>query len=193
MFFTKMANSQRDMIVASDFKDGVYRKDVSVTTPAGRIQPNQGSQVSTDILTNVHKGLKTSQTEFDWVKNTSPFQRLRNLLMLEENWDGYGAPKFSRPQVDKAFELYSSIYSYYLSKGINFSQFSPFIAPCSDGAILFEWAGKRFQTRELEIFVPSAQNRQLEYLKCAEALDEEGNFSIEEVAALLDWLFSTEH
>jgi len=110
--------------------------------------------------------VRRSQTEFDWVHNTSSFQRLRNLLTLEDNWNGYGTPPFPRPQMIRAFELYSNVYSYCLAKEMNFSQFSPFIAPCSDGAILFEWAGQRFFCRELEIFVPPVmEESSLEFLK----------------------------
>jgi hypothetical protein len=139
-----------------------------------------------------HTSLRTSQAEFDWSQNTNAFQRLRNLLALEDNWDNYGAPPFLRPHVDRAFALYSNIYSYYLSKEMNFSQLSPFIAPCSKGAILFEWAGRRFPCRELEIFVPSAKESPLEFLKCADDWEEEGTFVADEVNSLLDWLFSTE-
>jgi len=136
--------------------------------------------------------LRTSQVAFDWARNTNPFQRLKNLLTLEESWDGYGAPRFLRPQAVRAFDLYSNIYNYSLSRRINFSQLFPFIAPCSNGAILFEWAGRRFSHRELEIFVPSAMESPLEFLKCADDLEEEGTFVADEVNTLLDWLFATE-
>lgn len=54
------------------------------------------------------------------LKNTNPFQRIKNLLTFEDNWDGYGSPKFSRIQISRALKLCSSIYDYYLSQEINF-------------------------------------------------------------------------
>lgn len=153
------------------------RRDVAITSQSTKIPAN-------------FKNLSFS--EFDWAKNTNPFQRIRHLLTLENNWDGYGAPRFSRPHIKRALELYSSIYGYYLAQEIDFSQKAPFIAPCSNGSILFEWVGKRFPDRELEIFVPSAMECPLEYLKSAEDLEEEENFSIGETVSLLNWLFAAE-
>ncbi len=126
-------------------------------------------------------------------KNTNSFQRIKDLLTFENNWDGYGAPKFSRLQISRALELCSRIYDYYLSQEIKFSQNAPFIAPCSNGFILFEWGGRRFPDKELEIFVPSAMDSPLEYLKSAEDIEEEENFCIDEIVSLLDWLFATEN
>jgi hypothetical protein len=165
---------------------------ITKTSSLGEIRPNWKSLAnaeSTGLLN--HSGLIASQVEFDWAKNTNPFQRIRHLLTFENNWDGYGGPKFSRLQINRALELYSSIYDYYLSQEINFSQNAPFIAPCSNGSILFEWVGRRFPDKELEIFVPSAMGSPLEYLKSAEDIEEEENFSIDEIVYLLDWLFST--
>jgi hypothetical protein len=156
-------------------------------------QPNLVSPTASENLTiSHHASLQTSQIGFDWISNTNAFQRLKNLQTLEDNWDGYKASKFSREQVSRAFDLYSSIYDYYLAKEMKFSQLSPFIAPASDGSILFEWAGKRFPTRELEIFVPSATEGGFEYLKCDSSQEDEGNLSLQEIESLLDWLFDTE-
>ncbi len=170
-----------------------YLREVAVNSLSGQYQTRFEMLSPHDRSQSLHPAnLRTSQTQFDWIHNTNTFQRLRNLLTLDENWDGYGASRFLRPQVSRAFDLYSDIYNYYLSRSTNFSQLSPFIAPCSDGAILFEWAGRRFPSRELEIFVPSTMESPLEYLKCTDDAEEEGSFSSEGVIALLDWLFATE-
>lgn len=185
MMFTKAAG-------ITNTNPSPYSKDVAVNSLSKQYQ-TKFEPLSTDQSQLLHPtGLKTSQAEFDWIGNRNPFQRLRNLLTLEENWDSYGAPSFSRSQVVRAFNLYSDIYSYYLSREMNFSQLSPFIAPCSDGAILFEWAGRRFPGRELEIFVPAAMESPLEFLKNADDLEEEGTFAAEGINALLDWLFLVE-
>jgi hypothetical protein len=134
--------------------------------------------------------LTTSQHEFDWVTNRNPFQRLRNLLTLENNWDGYGAPPFFRDQLSRAYELYADIYSFYLASKIDFSKLAPFIAPCSDGAILFEWAGQRFPDQELEIFVPSIASAPITFLKSKSisSFEQEGELAIGDVNILLNWL-----
>lgn len=178
MLFTK-----KPYMVERDTSPQLSR-DAAITTTSSSNAENTGSLH--------HSGLIASQVEFDWATNTNPFQRLKNLLTLEDNWDGYGAPKFSRPQINRALELYSSIYDYYLSQEINFSQNAPFIAPCSNGSILFEWAGRRFPNKELEIFVTLAMDSPLEYLKSAEDIEEEDNFAIDEIVSLLDWLFADE-
>lgn len=188
MFFARKAKTSAGLNTAP-----FSRMDVTVNSSLVS-QPNLVSATSSENLTTPqHVSLQTSQTEFDWISNTNAFQRLKNIQTLEDNWDGYGTCKFSREQVSRAFDLYSSIYDYYLAKEIKFSQLSPFIAPGSDGSILFEWAGQRFPTRELEVFVPSATEDEFEYLKCSGIQDEEGKFSIQEIETLLDWLFATEN
>ena len=182
--------------VTGDFSPSntsLSRRDGAVSELSRSSSSDFGTSATKVPLSSHSANLRTSQLAFDWARNTNPFQRLKNLLTLDENWDSYNAPRFSRPQVAKGFSLYSSIYNYYLLRGINFSQFFPFIAPCSNGAILFEWAGgRRFPQRELEIFVPSAMKSPLEFLKCADDLEEEGTFVADEVNTLLDWLFATE-
>jgi|GEM_PF-3092358 len=169
-----------------------FATDVTVTAPLP-VETEPDRSVSAEELSNHYAGgVKTSQAEFDWIGNTNPFQRLRHLVTLEDNWDGYGAPEFSWEQVSRALELYASIYSYYLEKKMSFSQLAPFIAPGSDGSILFEWAGQRFPSRELELFVPAAPADELEYLKSSNNGDEEGTSPLEEIVTLLGWLFITE-
>lgn len=190
MLFTK----KTDMFERNASPEFSRDAAITKTSSLGQIRPNWGSLANAENTGLLHhSGLIASQVEFDWAKNTNPFQRIKNLLTFEDNWDGYGAPKFSRIQINRALELYSRIYAYYLSQEINFSQNAPFIAPCSNGSILFEWVGKRFPDKELEIFVPSDLESPLEYLKSAEDIEEEKNFYIDEIVSLLDWLFATEN
>lgn len=187
MFFTKKLAANTTTSNPSS-----YLRDVAVNSLSGQYQA-KFERLSTGQSQLLHPtSLKTSQAKFDWAGNRNAFQRLRNLLTLEKNWDGYGAPPFLRPQVARALDLYSDIYRYYLEKEMNFSQLAPFIAPCSDGAILFEWAGRRFPSRELEIFVPPAMKAPLEFLKGADGFEEEGIFIADGVSALLDWIFAAE-
>ena len=97
--------------------------------------------------------LETSAAEFDWVSNLNAFHRVEALLSLPENWDSYGASRFDPMQVKVALGLCNTVYEYYLNHGLNFTEKQPFIAPGSDGSILFEWSGNRFTDRELEISV----------------------------------------
>ena len=141
-------------------------------------------------IQNAH--LQLQQTEFDWVNNTNAFQRLKNLSSLENNWDGYGASRFTRQHIRKALDLFAAVQAYFNDNNLSFSHFSPFIAPCSDGAILFEWGGKRFRDRQLEIFVPATLQEpfEYEYLKSSFDIDQEDIFTeINLTNELLEWLF----
>lgn len=130
-------------------------------------------------------------SKLDWINNTNLFQRIKGLLTLPDNWDGYGAKVFSRQQVQKALDLYSEINQYYFEHKVDFFRQYPFVAPCSDGSILFEWSGNRFPHKQLEAFVPdSAEGKCLECLKSLDDVDQELKVPLEEFPLLLDWLFS---
>ena len=127
---------------------------------------------------------------FDWKDNQNAFQRLIHLADLPDKWDGYGAPKFSRHQINRAIEIFQSIQDYSKEFKIDWKKIEPFIAPSSDGSILFEWSDKRFDLSNLEIYVPLEINQSLEYLKTDIRLnhDIEGEFQASQVSDLLDWL-----
>lgn len=94
--------------------------------------------------------------------------------------------------VDLALTLYSNLRTYCINRGLNFSKIEPFIAPSSDGRILFEWAGKRFRSRQLELYILVSGKGTLEYLKTDEKYEEEGEFNLnnlERLYSILDWLF----
>lgn len=131
-----------------------------------------------------------SEKSFDWKDNQNAFQRLIHLADLPDKWDGYGAPKFSRHQINRAIEIFQSIQDYSKEFKINWKKIEPFIAPSSDGSILFDWSGKRFDLRNLEIYVPLETKQSLEYLKTDIGLnnDVEGEFQASQVSDLLDWL-----
>ncbi|MEH1892184.1 MAG: hypothetical protein V7K92_22940 [Nostoc sp.] len=133
------------------------------------------------------------QQVFDWQKNTNAYQRIIHLSDLEDKWDGYDAPKFSKEQIDLALNLYSNLRTYCINRGLDFSKVEPFIAPCSDGMVLFEWAGKRFPVRQLEIYIPVSAEDKLEYLKTEGNSDIEGEFHLEELYSILDWLFKFDY
>jgi hypothetical protein len=155
----------------------LYQKDVAITA-------------SEEYFTK--ESFPDASVKFDWATNRNPFQRLKNLLALEANWDGYGAAPFSRAQINRAFDLYSNIYSYYLDREIDFSKLAPFIAPGADGAVLFEWAGRRFPEKELEILIPATSSNPLEYLKEKEGIQEEGTLSADQSDRFLNWLFAVD-
>lgn len=159
-----------------------YRITISDPSLKGFKDENQSQGIS--------RSFQASRPEFDWVGNTNAFQRIKALLSLSDNWDGYRAKAFSRQQVQRALDLYSEIYQYYSDNEVDFSQLYPFVAPCSDGSILFEWSGNRFPTKQLEIFLSSnAEDALFECLKSTEQGNDEVGVSLEEVSQLLDWLF----
>jgi hypothetical protein len=114
------------------------------------------------------------------------------MLSLQAGWDNYRAPAFTRAQIRKALGLYTIVYEYYLARDFRFLEKQPFIAPGSDGSILFEWSGNRFLTKELEISVVySESDIVLEYLKNSPQGEEEGQLALNKIQVhlLLDWLF----
>jgi hypothetical protein len=130
------------------------------------------------------------QEPFDWKTTINSYQRIIHLSDLENGWDGYNAPSFSKEQIDLALVVYSQARSYSINRGLNFPKVEPFIAPCSDGSILFEWAGKRFPSRQLELYVPKEMKAEhlFEYLKTEKDSDEEGELGLNELYHILDWL-----
>lgn len=147
--------------------------------------------LSKSTINNIEH-LKVHQAEFDWISNTNAFQRLTHLNTLQDNWDGYGAAGFSRQHIHRALDLFEVTRGYFNANNISFSRLSPFIAPCSDGAILFEWGGKRFPDRQLEIFVPANLEQPFEYLKSDHESDDDGNFTdVGFTRSLLEWLMET--
>lgn len=128
---------------------------------------------------------------FDWHHNTNAYQRIIHLSDLEDKWDSYNAPQFSKEQIDLALTLYSNLRTYCICKGIDFLAVEPFVAPSSDGTILFEWGGKRFPSRQLEIYIPVDGVGTFEYLKTDGENEEEkeGEFNLEQLYSILDWLF----
>jgi hypothetical protein len=131
------------------------------------------------------------QEPFDWEKTTNAYQRIVHLVDLEDKWDGYNAPVFSNKQIDVALDIYSRTRVYAIDKGLNFSKIEPFIAPCSDGSILFEWAGSRFSSRQLEVYIPKGGEVEelIGYFKSVEdSEEEEGELSLNKLYHILDWL-----
>jgi hypothetical protein len=124
--------------------------------------------------------------------NTNAFQRLKHLITLKDNWDGYGAKRFTIQHIRRALDLFAIVQSHFNDRELNFSHLSPFVAPCSDGAILFEWGGKRFPERELEIFVPANPDDPFEYLKNYDDINEDGSFTETNLThTLLEWLLDS--
>jgi hypothetical protein len=161
-------------------QEGGWANDVSYRNAAITLTPS-----SPQVF---QKALPT----FDWANNTNAFQRIKAMLSLQAGWDNYSAPAFSLLQVRKALSLCTIVYEYYLTRNLKFLENQPFIAPGSDGSILFEWSGQRFPIRDLEIsVVDSKPDVLLEYLKSSFEGEEEGQlvFNKVQVHCLLDWLF----
>lgn len=146
----------------------------------------------TNLLVQNFDLLSISESEFDWVANTNAFQRLRHLAELPDKWDGYNAPAFSRRQVNRAFGIFASIQSYQTTYSTDWQQLEPFIAPGADGSILFEWAGKRFPDKNLEIYVTQQPNSSIEYLQTdiVKGIEIEGECQTTEITELLTWLLN---
>jgi hypothetical protein len=153
------------------------------------VQESRIYQLFLELNQDVFKQLKPKES-FDWQNNQNAFQRLKCLSELPEKWDGYSAPTFPRHQINRSIEIFQSIQDYSRKHNIDWRKLEPFIAPSSDGNILFEWSGQRFNHRTLEIYVPQELDFSLEYLKTDIRLDSdtEGECQTNQVSDLLDWL-----
>lgn len=163
--------------------DSYAELSVKHSTPSGK----QTTDINADVR-SLFVDLRKKQS-FDWVKTTNAYQRIIHLSDLEDKWDGYNAPTFPKAQIDRALSLYSGIRGYSINRGINSPKIEPFVAPGSDGTILFEWAGKRFPVRQLEVYVPREEADLFEYLKTEGDSESEGEFNLEGLYPILDWLF----
>lgn len=136
--------------------------------------------------------LQTS-TDFSWLDTLNPFQRIEHLKNLPPNWDGYGSLPFQNHQISNSRYIVNNVYEKCKEKGLSFSDYMPFVAPSSDGTVLLEWAGKRFQPidKELEVFIlRKGDESECQFLKVKCEIEDEGRCSVEEVLSLFDWLIT---
>lgn len=75
-----------------------------------------------------------------------------------------------------------------MNNGLDLLYIQPFIAPCSNGEILFDWVGTKFMGKQLELYVLNNVNRLLTYLKTESESDYEGKRDLSSITELLDWL-----
>jgi hypothetical protein len=218
-FDTKQIDEAAEQFYAScsqNIRLGAYQSNsLGIPKPSTAVEPNSSKSLKTlikhfqGVYTFEHlkkgrlnKSKDTStdftfvvdtrkQEPFDWKTTTNAYQRIIHLTDLKDKWDGYNAPGFSKEQINVALIVYSKARSYAIDRGLKFLKVEPFIAPCSDGSILFEWAGRRFPSRQLEVYVPKEMEAEqpLEYLKSEEDSEEEGKLSLNKLYHVLDWLF----
>lgn len=85
--------------------------------------------------------------------------RIVSFSSFEENWDSYGAKPFKPATIARALYLFTNILEGIERLGKSVPV--PFIAPCSDGGIQFEW---ETCNKELTIVIPPDESLPLEYL-----------------------------
>ena len=108
---------------------------------------------------------------------------IRVFADLEENWDSYGAVPITSDTITRALDLVDRLAVILLGHYSDIPE--PFVAPCSDGGIQFEWDN---DGRELEIVV-SPDRLPLRYFHIQG--DEEGSGIISpdtQLKSLMDWL-----
>ena len=131
---------------------------------------------------------------FDWITVDNPFQRIIHLRNLEDNWDGYGAKKIDNSLIDKCLNFYCQISSFINTRNLDFDKFKPFIAPASNSSVLFEWAGKRFPNKNLEIYVDCYNQLEINCYDLIEDTDKTNLVNITEfnkVQQALIWLIES--
>jgi hypothetical protein len=167
-----------------------------LSNPEDKLLEDVSGSAFQKIFNEVLEYTNTSKLtpSFDWMQNCNAFQRIKNLAHLPEKWDGYDAPKFSRKQINRALEVFAFIQSYQKRNQLEWHQVEPFISPSSDGSILFEWGGKRFPHRNLEIYVAQEPDLTIEYLKTDIKMDSdiEEKCQMDGINDLLNWLFTSD-
>lgn len=78
-------------------------------------------------------------------------ERLKELAMLPENWNGYGSPKIHADSIEESFNL--------LSEFAKLGMGEPRIVPISGGGVQLEWRNSK---SELEIEI--LPNRSVQFL-----------------------------
>jgi hypothetical protein len=159
------------------------------------LEQNQVTQAYYDAIKTLSSSdINTNQDNFNWISATNPYHRVMHLKDLKDNWDGYGAPSFTDAHLIKAKDILDVIFKH-VNKNISFEKARPFVAPCSDGSILFEWAGERYLKKNLEIYIYPSDNSPIEYLQSdiEEDKEHEGEIfpdSLGSLRKLLEWLFT---
>lgn len=172
--------------VSSTYAELASSKSSSTSDDFSRILAIDSEYIPLDPLQG-SKGIDT----FDWKTVDNPYERIIHLKDLDTNWDSYGAEKFSRDIINISLSLYSFILDWVSHRKLVLETYQPFIAPCSDNSVLFEWAGNRFPKKSLEIYVFS--NNKMEILKYGinDDVEEEFHIGFEHISRIsecFDWL-----
>lgn len=178
----RLANSSTHLITN-------YETNITFCDYEYEIENRLNTSTLADYIELETIAFKKSQTEFDWINNTNPFERIYNLRDLPKNWDNYGASSFPEEQIERATQVYVQFLLWSFSYPEKLLDIQPFVAPCSDGTILLEWAGNRFPLRQLELYIPRDLKSNLQYLKSSATLEEEAEISENELSILFGWLF----
>ena len=173
--FKNPSSANQNIVIQGDFFD----KEISVVYQSMTIYDAQ-PQLNNLVFAN---------KQFDW-STSNPYQRINHLRDLEDNWDGYGAPKFSEPHIQRTIDIYLEISNYCEIKNLNIERLNLFVAPGSDGSVLLEFSSELFKSRELEVWIPSLPEKQLSFLKFDDnsQFEEEGEIADSEFIQLLEWL-----
>lgn len=75
-----------------------------------------------------------------YLKFEDSYKKLEDILKLENNWNGNKAKRFSNDLINKCKKLLDNLDS------------EPFIAPCADGSVQFEWEKRNGQYLEFNIY-----------------------------------------
>lgn len=117
-------------------------------------------------------------------------ERLKGFKSLKEGWDSYSAKPIEWSAINRAIGFVCHVLYNIDSQNKDVIP-HPFIVPCSDGGIQFEWSTCY---KELTLTIPEKETEPIEYLKAdmtsGEEKEEEGEASsISDIVSLVtDWL-----
>lgn len=85
--------------------------------------------------------------------------QIDNFSNLPENWDSYNANTIDAPVLNRAKRLIRDMFFIFNDKGKSLPE--PFVSPCPDGSIQFEWD---LASKEIEILIPYSEQAAISYL-----------------------------
>lgn len=125
-----------------------------------------------DIKITFFEENNTQEEELFQKKYNDALEKISKFKELSNNWDSYNANRITQTTISRAEGFLRSIFLALLKKDKNLSE--PFVAPCPDGSIQFEW---NIGAREIEILIPYSEHIAVSYLMVENEHYNEGEVS----------------
>ncbi len=151
-----------------------------------------------DVDYKIHNPLTLLQFNApeDWIKssressyglNSRPLnfsdtiRKICELGNLHDNWDSYGAYRINENTIERAVD-----FLLYIINNRNLSSINqPYVLPCPNGSIQFEW---NYGRKDLEIMIPNNSQEQIVFVRDEDSNIEEGKTDHRGAILQIYWL-----